>query len=186
MPRDVSRSTAESSGARPLSATFPRSPGWTPHLPDLELPRRMKGHFGHLVAVCGMDDDSQLGRRSCGAARFASRHENFADARARIGSYKNRLLLVEPSDRRRSSFPARSWPACEAVSSTCHSPRTSFSLPAIRKWGKMMTDTEERQRLAGALQGRVRTVRHADFALRGRQAGELTTRRAPWTVCRFP
>jgi hypothetical protein len=66
-----------------------------------------------------------------------------ASARARISSYKNRLLLVEqigPCDLR---------PAVTSGLRACiehlSSDSDSFSLPAIRKWGKMMTHARHKK-----------------------------------------
>lgn len=112
------------------------------HLPYLQLPDAMKGHIGHMVAVCGADGtDALIDDRAAAPYRVPS--EIFADARARIGSYKNRLLLVDH---------ASPVDLAEAVNAGLrafveHLSRDSdsFSLPTLRKWGRMMTDEKHKK-----------------------------------------
>lgn len=112
------------------------------HLPYLQLPDAMKGHIGHMVAVCGMDGTDMLVDDRA-AAPFRVPSDIFADARARIGSYKNRLLLVE------NAHPVD---LVDAVNAGLHafvehlsSTSDSFSLPTLRKWGRMMTDEKNKK-----------------------------------------
>jgi hypothetical protein len=63
-------------------------------MPYLQLPEAMKGHFGHIVAVCGMEGDEVL-IDDLATQPFKVPADVFAEARARIGSFKNRLLIVE-------------------------------------------------------------------------------------------
>lgn len=112
------------------------------HMPYLQMPESMKGHLGHIVAVCGKDgDDILVDDRA--AVPFRVPTAEFAAARACIGSYKNRLLLVEKVE------PADIVSAVQAGLQACvdhlSSNSDSFSLPAIRKWGKMMTDPRNKK-----------------------------------------
>ena len=110
------------------------------HMPYLLLPAVLKGHFGHFVAVAGQDGDAVIvddrARRP-----FPVPADDFAAARGRITSYKNRLLIPVPQD------PATTpdlQAAVEAGLRDCvanlASKSDSFSLPALRKWARMMTD----------------------------------------------
>jgi hypothetical protein len=67
-----------------------------------------------------------------------------ADARARIGSYKNRLLIVEQLpdevDLRRAVIQG-----LEDCVNHLSSNSDSFSLPTIRKWGKTIMDSKNKK-----------------------------------------
>jgi hypothetical protein len=112
------------------------------HMPYLQMPEAMKGHLGHFVAVCGTDGTDTL-IDDLAAAPFRVPASVFADARARIGSYKNRLLLVE------NTAPINLTSAINQGLQTCvdhlSSDSDSFSLPTLRKWGRMMTDTKNKK-----------------------------------------
>lgn len=112
------------------------------HMPYLQLPEAMKAHFGHLVAVCGADgDDILIDDRA--AAPFRVSAATFADARDRIVSYKNRLLRVESIGE--ADLHAAIWAGIRACVEHLSSDSESFSLPALRKWGKMMTDSKNKK-----------------------------------------
>ena len=112
------------------------------HLPYLQLPEAMKGHIGHFAAICGVDGtDVLIDDRAAAPYRVPS--DILVDARARIGSYENRLLLVE------SETPTD---LVNAVNAGLHafvdhlsSDSDSFSLPTLRKWGRMMTDEKHKK-----------------------------------------
>jgi hypothetical protein len=109
------------------------------HMPYLHLPEMLKGRIGHIVAVCGRDgEDMLIDDRA--AAPFRMGEGELADARGRITSYKNRLLLVEGISN--CDLPGAIQAGLRACVEHLSSPSDSFSLPAIRKWGKMMTDTK--------------------------------------------
>lgn len=107
------------------------------HMPYLQLPEALKGHLGHIVAVCGWDGEEIL-IEDRAPEPFRVPQETLADARGRIPSYKNRLLLVEGL----GAFDLRE--AVQGGLRACvehlGSPSDSFSLPTLRKWGRMMTD----------------------------------------------
>lgn len=62
-------------------------------MPYLQLPKALEGHLGHFVAIYGIEDGMVL-VDDLAAKPFRVPIETIASARARIGSYKNRLLLV--------------------------------------------------------------------------------------------
>jgi hypothetical protein len=103
-------------------------------------PGFLEGHFGYPVVVHGQDgdrvrlDDRNLAPLTIGRARLDA-------ARARIGSYRNRLVVIEPggvgADRLRAAVAAGLADCAVHLSQGS----SSFSLPAWRKWARMMTDT---------------------------------------------
>jgi hypothetical protein len=112
-------------------------------MPYLQLPEAMQGHFGHFVAVCGTEGDDVL-IDDLAAQPFKVPAEALAAARARIGSFKNRLLVVEgaAADIHLEAAITDGIAFCvEHLSSDSE----SFSLPAIRKWAKLMTDPKNKK-----------------------------------------
>lgn len=110
------------------------------HLTYLQLPESIKGHIGHMLAVCGQaNGDYWVDDRA--AQPFRITGEALADARARITSYKNRLLLLDPP-----AQPPDLTAAVEAGLRDCvanlSAKSDSFSLPTLRKWSRLMTDTK--------------------------------------------
>jgi hypothetical protein len=111
-------------------------------LPYLQLPESMKGHFGHFVAVCGTDgDDVLIDDRA--AVPFNVPADVFAEARARIGSYKNRQLIVEGAAD--INLEAAITEGIAFCVEHLNSDSESFSLPAIRKWARLMTDQKNKK-----------------------------------------
>lgn len=143
MPETGSRKAADKlltdalAAERPVVAWVDRG-----HMPYLQLPEAMKAHFGHLVAICGSDGDDIL-VDDLAAAPFRVPAATFADARDRIVSYKNRLLLVESIGE--ADLHAAIWAGIRACVEHLSSDSDSFSLPALRKWGKMMTDAKNKK-----------------------------------------
>lgn len=112
------------------------------YLPYLQLHEKMKGHFGHVVAVCGREADGYWIDDRAVAPYFVPA-ATLGDARARIGSYKQRLLLVdalEPFDLRAA---VRSGIAAQI--DYLGSDSDSFSLPTFRKWARMYTDPKNKK-----------------------------------------
>lgn len=110
------------------------------NLPYLQLPESLKGHLGHLVAICGQEDGAfWVDDRA--ARPFRVTGEALAEARGRITSYKNRLLLLAPP-----AEPPDLTAAVEAGLRDCvanlSAKSDSFSLPTLRKWARLMTDTK--------------------------------------------
>jgi len=106
-------------------------------LPYLQLPERLRGRLGHFVAVCGRASDGYwIDDRA--AAPFFVPAASFGDARERIPSYKQRLLLVDglaPFD-----LPAAVQSGIAAQVDYLSSGSDSFALPALRKWARLLTD----------------------------------------------
>ena len=113
------------------------------HMPYLRLPEALKGHIGHIVSICGTENGHVL-VDDLAAQPFRVSWEELADARARIGSYKNRLLALEPRD---DSIDLKHAVAAGLKDCVKHlsEPSTSFSLPTFRKWARTMTDTKNRK-----------------------------------------
>ena len=143
MPETGSRKTAEKLLMDSLAAERPVV-AWVDlgHMPYLHLPEVMKAHFGHIVAVCGSNgDDMLIDDRASAPYRVPA--AIFADARDRIVSYKNRLLLVENIGE--ADLQAAVREGIRACVEHLSSDSDSFSLPAIRKWGKMVTDGKNKK-----------------------------------------
>lgn len=112
------------------------------HMPYLQMPDYMKAHIGHIVAVCGRDEGGYwIDDRA--AAPYYVDAAAFGDARARIGSYKQRLLLVESLDGFDLHAAIRSGISAHIEYLSSNS--DSFSLPALRKWAKMYTDAKNKK-----------------------------------------
>jgi hypothetical protein len=112
-------------------------------MPYLQLPEAMKGHLGHFVAVCGMDGGDVL-IDDLAAQPFTVPADLFEAARSRIGSYKNRLLLVEGAAVEIDLEAAIKQGIADCVLHLS-SDSESFSLPTLRKWAKMMTDQKSKK-----------------------------------------
>jgi hypothetical protein len=65
-------------------------------------------------------------------------------ARGRIGSYKNRLLLLE-SNGSDFDLPAAIIAGLEDCVDTLSQSSQTFALPVYKKWAKMMTDTKNKK-----------------------------------------
>jgi hypothetical protein len=104
------------------------------------LPEFLRGHAGYPIVVYGRDgqrvrvDDRNLAPLTIGRAALDA-------ARARIGSYRQRLVVIEPgtvaADRLRAAVAAGVADCAAHLSQGS----ASFSLPAWRKWARLMTDT---------------------------------------------
>jgi hypothetical protein len=143
MPETGSRKTATATLDNALDAGR-AAVAWVDraHMPYLQMPDYMKAHIGHIVAVCGRDnagywiDDRAAAPYSVDAAAFG-------DARARIVSHKQRLLLVESLDG--FDLQAAIQSGIAAQIDYLSSDSDSFSLPALRKWAKMYTDGKNKK-----------------------------------------
>ena len=105
----------------------------------LKLPESLSGQIRHVVGVFDMEGDGErfwLDDRA--PAPFCIDGETLADARARIVSYKNRLMTFEGPDEVDLEGAVRAGLEDAAVHLSGKS--DSFSLPAIRKWAKLITD----------------------------------------------
>jgi hypothetical protein len=126
------------SQSRPVVAWVDRA-----SMPYLQLPAAMKGHIGHMVAVCGMEgSDFLIDDRAM--QPFTVPADLFEEARSQIGSYKNRLLIVEGTAAK-IDFEAAIREGIANCVMHLSSDSESFSLPTIRKWAKMMTDQKNKK-----------------------------------------
>lgn len=105
------------------------------------LPPHLEAHGGHTVVVYGRRDGRfHIDDRTLAPLTVAE--ADLHRARARVGSYKNLLLAPRPApgplepDRLRAAVIAGIDDCVRQLSLTS----TSFSLPAWRKWGRLMTD----------------------------------------------
>jgi hypothetical protein len=111
------------------------------HLPYLQLPDSLKGHIGHLLVVCGRDDDGAFWLDDRAAQPYRVTADELANARARITSYKNKLGLLGPgrADPNLATAVEAGLRDCVA---NLGAKSDSFSLPTLRKWSRLMTDTK--------------------------------------------
>lgn len=185
-----SRKTAAQTLDRALDTGKPAIAWVDPaYLPYLQMPEKMKAHLGHIVAVCGRENDGYwIDDRA--AAPYLVPTATFGDARERITSYKQRLLLIDalaPFD-----LVAAVTSGIAAHIDYLGSGSDSFSLPTFRKWAKMFTDPKhkkgypvafkDRRGLFSTLRSTYEgiTITVGDGALRGlyarflREAAEIT------------
>jgi hypothetical protein len=109
------------------------------HVPDA-----LSGYWGYPVVVVGRTGDGAYLVDDRGRDSFVVDDATMAAARARIGSYKHRLIDPRPAigeiaeSRLRSAIEAGLADQVEHLRSSSD----SFSLPAWRKWSRMMTDSK--------------------------------------------
>lgn len=108
-------------------------------LPYRGHPAEMRGHFGHVVTVFGIDDATGEVLVDDRAAKpFRVAEAAFAEARGRIGSYKNRLTTFDAPDA--PDLEQAVLAGLRDCVAHLSGPSDSFSLPALRKWAKLVTD----------------------------------------------
>ncbi len=115
----------------------------TADLPYWHLPAEQSGWWGFPITVYGMEgdrylvDDRNTGRLTIGA-------DDLAAARSRIPSYKNRLVVADPaaSELDEEQLVAGVQAGLEEQLAHLSEKSTSFSLPALDKWAKMLTDSK--------------------------------------------
>jgi hypothetical protein len=112
-------------------------------LPYFHLRPMYNGCFGHFVTAFGLED-GQVWVDDRAKKPFQVDNEDFAKARARIGSYKNRLLLLEAKT---NGFDLER--AITAGIEDCleHLGRDSqtFAIPVYQKWAKLLTDPKNKK-----------------------------------------
>ena len=107
------------------------------------LPDSLSGYWGYPVVVVGRAEDGRYLVDDRGRAPLRIDDDTMIAARGRIPSYKNRLVeLRRPAaplsaDRLRSAILAGLEDQVDHLRKTSD----SFSLPAWRKWSRLMTDT---------------------------------------------
>jgi hypothetical protein len=106
------------------------------------LPPRLSGYAGYPVVVTGRTDDGAYLVDDRGTAPIVVPADVMAAARGRVGSYRNRLIELRPgpgplpADRLDDALMAGLADQVDHLSSRSD----SFSLPAWRKWSRLMTD----------------------------------------------
>jgi hypothetical protein len=105
-------------------------------------PEALSGHDGHIIVVFGRDADGSYLVDDRGRNPFRLSPAVMAAARGRIGSFKHRIIGLRttpgpiPAERLRAAMRA----GLEDQVVHLRSPSDSFSLPAWRKWARLMTD----------------------------------------------
>ena len=105
-------------------------------------PEAQSGYFGLVVVVVGRDADGTYLVDDRGRSPFRVDPSVMAAARGRISSFKHRIVGLRttpgpiPADRLRAAMRA----GLEDQVDHLRSPSDSFSLPAWRKWARLMTD----------------------------------------------
>lgn len=111
-----------------------------PHLPYLHLDSTGDGWWGYPITVLGRADNGRLSVEDRNTGSLTISAEELAAARGRISSYKNRLLQVT-GDRRlieTEQLLVAARGGLEAAVDHLGSKSTSFSLPAFRKWARLV------------------------------------------------
>ncbi len=112
-------------------------------LPYFHLRPMYEGCFGHFVTIFGQENGHYLlDDRAQQPLNVNS--ESLSQARGRIGSYKNRLLLLE-SNGSDFDLPAAIMAGLEDCVDTLSQSSQTFALPVYKKWAKMMTDTKNKK-----------------------------------------
>lgn len=111
------------------------------HLPYMHLPETYNGCMGWIVTAYGLDEaGNKVLIDDLGKKPLTLSPDEFAKARARIPSYKNRLLLLEAPQ----AIDLEN--AISAGLRDCvnylGAKSDTFALPAITKWARLMTDTK--------------------------------------------
>ena len=109
------------------------------------LPEHQSGHGGYPIIVYGHDKGRFLidDRNS---VPLSVREETLSAARGRVSSYRNRLVQFDPpdvvtTDRLRKAVRAGLTDQVKHLSVSSD----SFSLPAWRKWSRMLLDTSNKK-----------------------------------------
>jgi hypothetical protein len=106
-------------------------------------PESLSGYWGYPVVVVGRSDDGAYLVDDRGREPLVIDDATMATARGRIGSFKHRLIDPRPDP---GSVPEQQLRAAIEAGLAdqvehLRSPSDSFSLPAWRKWSRLMTDT---------------------------------------------
>ncbi len=105
-------------------------------------PEAMSGYDGLVIVVIGREPDGTYVVDDRGRSPFRVSPAVMAAARGRIGSFKHRILALRttpgpiPAERLRAAMRA----GLEDQVDHLRSRSDSFSLPAWRKWARLMTD----------------------------------------------
>ncbi|MGQ0837656.1 BtrH N-terminal domain-containing protein [Actinokineospora sp.] len=111
------------------------------HIGYWNVPNHLDGHGGHpVVAYAHVDGRVHLDDRNLAPLTVAA--ADFERARARVGSYQNLAVTIADTDKIVTPERLRHAVAAGLVDVGEHLSQASdsFSLPAWRKWSRMMTD----------------------------------------------
>lgn len=112
-------------------------------LPYFHLRPMYNGCFGHFVSVYGLDEENVYIDDRAQSPLLVD-GESFATARARIGSYKNRLLLLNANGSE-VDLPTAVMAGIEDCVDYMSSGSQTFAPPTYRKWARLMTDTKNKK-----------------------------------------
>ncbi len=110
------------------------------HLGYWNLPEHLDGHGGHPV-VAYRGDETAVAIDDRGQAPLLVPRERVDAARARVSSYKNLLWVLDPEPLGEGVLAQAVLEGLRDCASHLSAASDSFSLPAWRKWGRLMTDT---------------------------------------------
>jgi len=112
------------------------------HIGYWHQPSMMSGRGGHDVVVYA-ERDGMVHVDDRNISPLLVRREDLDAARARVGSYKNSLYVIDPASGQIDASTLRAAIAAGLRDAVEHlgSASDSFSLPAWRKWSRLMTDT---------------------------------------------
>ncbi|MCI0692360.1 BtrH N-terminal domain-containing protein [candidate division KSB1 bacterium] len=111
------------------------------HLPYMYLPETYNGCMGWIVTAYGIDKtEKKVLIDDHGKKPLTLSPDEFAKARARIPSYKNRLLLLEAPQA--IDLENAIIEGIRDCVNYLGAKSDTFALPAIAKWAKLMTDTK--------------------------------------------
>ncbi len=111
------------------------------HLPYMHLPETLNGCMSWIVTAYGLDEaGNKVFIDDLGKKPLTLSGEEFAKARARIPSYKNRLLLLEAP--KAIDIENAIIEGIRDCVNYLGAKSDTFALPAIAKWAKLMTDTK--------------------------------------------
>jgi len=113
-------------------------------LPYMLLPKSWSGHWGHVVGVYGIDEERDVVLVDDRSTKpFTVPTGAFAAARARIPSFRNRLMTIDPPAE--IDVEHAILAGIRDCADHLSRPSESFSLPAIRKWARLITDAENKK-----------------------------------------
>ena len=99
------------------------------------------GWFSWVVTACGYDAAADsFTIDDTGARPFTVPSASLTASRQRVPSFKNRLLLLSPPES--IDLPAAVRDGIQSNIEYLGSKSTSFALPTLRKWARMLTDTK--------------------------------------------
>jgi hypothetical protein len=108
------------------------------------LPAWLDGYGGHPVTIYGVDQQAGVALvDDRNRAPLTVSLDALAAARRRVGSYKHRLLVLDAPGAELDTDGLRAVVRDGLAEQVEHlgKPSDSFSLPAFRKWARMLTDT---------------------------------------------